>query len=186
MNKRGLIKNIVLLIAVLISLLFITNKIVIDIYGLSICILLPTTIFLLSKKRNINNKIYNIVTLTLLILSLLITIILLIQIFKCAFDTTCIINFESVFLIPYISLLIYLPLDNINDIKNNTNKLNDILIIITSFVVIIIHILYLRTSYYSYELVNDNFIEMYISKTCVYIFIMYISLIIHKYICKKY
>lgn len=195
MNRRGTIKFIFVFLATLISfyfMVFTSRTIGIDsISMIALFFIIPLTIFMYQELKYIKKPklkfIYDVVLMLLTICSIGITIYIIINMISCSFSTNCSYDLNSIYLILYLPVLLSIFLISIPDVFDKTNKLNDYLTIIGSIIVILIHIRYYKDPNLSNNIfTNTNNTEYYIfvSQNYIYFVIMYITVIIHKFINK--
>lgn len=195
MNKRGTITFLFVFLATLISFYFMTfTSRVLNISSISMIALLfiiPLTIFMYQELKHIRNQklkfIYDVILMLLTLFSIGIIIFLGIAFTSCSFTSNCSYDISNISIIIYIPVLLSIFLLNIPSVFGKTNKLNDYLTIITSIIVILIHIRYyndsnLLNNIYPNSNNQDYFIFIY--QNYIYFIIMYITVIIHKFINK--
>jgi hypothetical protein len=182
MNKRGLIKFIFVFITFIISMTIVTSPW----YGFGSIfnpvfladIIIALSIFMYSNKKNVKkyNFIYNVFNLLFIVVSFVFIAYYIYSSFDCFFDSSCSMELTTQSAIFYPMFLLLITLFSFKDLFKKTNKTNDLLIILTSSIIILAHIRYyiepnlLGDSQYKYNFLLQGY---------VYFNIMYILLLIH-------
>lgn len=184
--KNNIINILLLLIVIIFSCYF--NNIFYDQFIFIIPLLISISLVMLYKK--VNNKIYNIISLLLLIFSILISIFIIYNEISCTIDYHCMNNYEAIGTLILFILLITLLLLNIIDIKINHKKTYYILFYLINFITIIIFIRYYNDSSLinNYTKLNSMDVQnsyIFITQNYIYFNILYISLLIYYLINKK-
>ncbi len=133
MNKRGLIKYILIVISSFISLYFlITSELGFGFLPLLLLFILSLTIFMFAYRNKIKKykSIYNVILMLMMAFFLTCMGFCLYSTISCYFDISCYGEDTMTPVLIYSMLLFLMLLFNFKDIFNNTNKLNDILTII--------------------------------------------------------
>lgn len=189
-NSRALLKNLFLTLMIIISLIFIfiTNKIGSQGIGtrpLIIPITIAINILLFQRiNQHKNNKIAKIILAILTILNLTWLIYHLYQILQyyLLYHT---LELDSTYL--YSITIFTIWITSMPDIKEETNNLNDILIIITSIIILAIHYRYYIDKGLIHNTIgnSDNFDVLqnrytFITQYYPYFIVMYLTLLLHK------
>jgi hypothetical protein len=186
MNKRGLIKYIFILITAIISFYFMfTSDINVTIIPVLFIFIFALTIFMFVYRNNIKKFkfIYDVSLMLLMVFTVACFALSLYDIIKCYLNSSCGIEVESIGTTLYILLLFIMILFGIKDIYTKTNKTNDILTIVISSLIILIHIRYYLEPNFVHKLTKGNefilYKYQYITQNYIYFTIMYIISIIH-------
>jgi hypothetical protein len=181
MNNRGLVKYMFLVFATIISLYFIINMHgsmgVSHFYLVLILnfVLVSTMLMYVNKdKIKINKFIYDVILILLMIFSTIWFIYPFYTGITCFFAYNCTIEFKEALIIPYTLLLFISLVFNFRDLFNMSNKTNDILTIIVSMIIIIIHLRYYLEPNFLHRLVEG---ELYIGHSYDYVTQNYIYFI---------
>lgn len=182
MNKRNLIKTILVLISLILIIWF-----QIKIEDISFVFLIPflfiITNYMYKYKDNIKKFkfIYDVILIILLLSCLLLGLYIIIVQFD-SLESIIDIPVAFIYLIN-LYFIIEIFIDSIINIKKETNKLNDYIIII-SF--IIINLIYIRY-HFNVSLIITPTLEnsMFIKQNYIYFFIMLLVIEIHNYLTNK-
>jgi hypothetical protein len=194
MNKRGLIKYTFLIIAAAISFYFmITSDTgfedrpgILALYSLPIAI----TVFMFVNKNKIKKFkfIYDVTLMLLIIACALFLGFLCYDQISCYFDVQCSPSYDAIFLILYPTVLFTMIFLSFNDINNKTNKTNDILTIVISSLIILIHLRYYFEPNFVDKLIKgdifNDFSSSYITQNYIYFTLMYLIVLIHNRVNK--
>jgi hypothetical protein len=188
MNKRSLFKYILICITTILSVYFlITEKnIGFGILPMIIPFMFAIAVFMFSKKEKVKKFrfIYNVVLLLLMIFAIGLSLHIILNEIKYFIDHSCCANSMSIFVIIYLMLLFNLLLFCISDIFNKTDKVNDILTIVVSLIIILIHIRYYLDPHFIYRIIEGNeyliYSNNYITQNYIYFIIMYAVVFLHR------
>lgn len=196
MNKRGLIKFLIVLTTVVISFYYIivTNDNGIDSLVNTITIfnfLFALTIFMFSHKDKIkkNKFIYDVILMLLMIFSISYFLYFVYAEGSCYFSSACEIGYDTLFTVIYIVFLFTIIFYSLDDIFHKTNKTNDFLTIAVSLVIILIHLRYYFEPNFVHKLVENRLFEdysyYYVVQNYVYFSMMYFIILLHYRINKE-
>lgn len=192
MNRRGLIKYIFICATAIISFYFMTTNDV----GFGNALGLPMifafffalTIFMFFKKEKIikHKFIYDVILLLMMIFFIVCSLYVIYTDITCYFNASCSINLESNSTMIYAILLFAMLLFGLGDIFSKTNKVNDILTISVSSLIILIHARYYLDSNFIHNIVEGDILYSYyyISQNYIYFIIMYIVVMMHRRVNK--
>jgi hypothetical protein len=159
-------------------------------FSMIFSLLSALTIFMLSNVNKIKKHkfIYDIILLLLMIFTIGIFLYIIYCDIVCSLDANCMVNFDSNFTIIFSMLLFIMILFGINDIFNKTNGVNDILTIIVSSLIILIHIRYYVDPNFIHKISEgEEFIEhsyYYVTQNYIYFIIMYAVVLLHRKVNK--
>lgn len=185
MNKRGLIKYIISIIATLISFCFMYSSNIGGILPILISLLFTITIFMFYNKEKIkkNKFIYNVTLMLLIVFSTALFLYIFFTTLACFFSIECSMELKNLFVVIYPTFLFLLILLGFNDIFHKTNKTNDILVIVISTIVILIHLRYYLEPNFTHKLIaGEGYYEYsydYIMQNYIYFSIMYLLALMH-------
>lgn len=196
MNNRKIARIIISSISIIMSFyfMFFTNE-QSAFYNASgvweIPLLLVLTIFLYINKNNTrkNKFIYNVVTYTLVVISLFFIVVCGYSFILTLFNSNASYDIGSgPFILIYQTILFIILFSNLFNFKSNSNKISDYLEIVVSLIVILIHVrFYVDPNLYNgnntYN--NDYGVYYYVMQNYIYIFIMYLTIIIQKIFVKE-
>ncbi len=195
MNKRGLIKYIIIFMTAFISFYFIiTSEIGFGpAFGLPLIFALffALTVFMYFNKNKISKYkfIYDVILLLLMIFFAVCLVYVFYTDIECYFDYRCSINLESKFTMIYFILLFIMLLFNFRDIFNKTNKVNDIMTIVVSLLILLIHTRYYLDSNFMHKIAGgEGYLQYsysYITQNYIYFIIMYIVIMLHRRINRR-
>jgi len=181
MNKRNVIKIVLILLSLILMTIFLIKPTQFFILYL-IALLFLTTIYMYKYKDKIKKHkfIYDVILMLLMLFSSLILIYLIISIFK---NIDYIITESSIlFIIFNIYFVFKILIDSIVNLKEENNKINDYLVLITFSIISIVFVrYYLDINSIISNIEQDYFIE----QNHIYFFIMLFMVEIHKYITNK-
>lgn len=188
-NKGGLIKYIFICVTAVISFYFLTTSEVGfgPAFGLPMifAFLFALTIFMFFNMNKIkkNKFIYDVILLLLMIFTIGIFLYSIYCDIRCYFDARCMINFDSSFTMIFSMFLFVMLLFGFIDIFNKTNKTNDILTIVVSSLIILIHVRYYLDPNFIHKIVQGEYIQYsyyYITQNYIYFIIMYTVVMLHR------
>lgn len=190
-NKSGLIKYIFIFIAIFISLYFSGEMFYQSgIKGFSLIILfnslLVLTIYMYSNKDRIKKFkfIYDVILILFSLLYIFLFLYIIWGYIICFSNYNCSPEFQGIFLILFIALSLMMLVFNFKDIFHQSNKTNDILTIIVSLLIILIHLRYYYDPYLVYYLIKEDFYQEYlynyVTQNYGYFTMMYFILLIHR------
>lgn len=192
MNKRGLIKYILIVISSFISLYFlITSELGFGFLPLLLLFILSLTIFMFVYRNKIKKykSIYNVILMLMMAFFLTCLGFYLYSTISCYFDISCYVEDTMTPVLIYSMLLFLMLLFNFKDIFNNTNKLNDILTIIICSTIILIYIRYYFDGSFMHKIVKSEYYKqtsyLYITQNYIYFNILYIVNLLHKLVNNK-
>lgn len=195
MNKKELVKNFIVLLAVAISFYFMINA---DSTGINsifnllniIDFMFALTIFMFCNMKKIkkNKFVYDVVLMLLMFFSTAWICYFIYNIIVCFASVNCEIENTTFFILIYPTILFLMILFNISDIFNKTNKVNYILTIVVSVVVISVHLRYYFDPSFANNIIENfdrnEFTENYVIQNYIYFVIMYLIVLINKAINK--
>lgn len=190
MNKRGFIKFTIILISVIVSFYFMietSNSGFDSLFNIVIIcdFLIALTIFMFSYKDVIkkNKFMYDVFLMLLILFSTVYVLYFLYVQGDCFFDTSCSMESNTNFAILYPIFLFTILLFSIKDIFKKTNKINDILAIIASLSIILVHLRYYVEPNFPHKLITDHSFTQnsydYIYQNYIYFIIMYSIVLVH-------
>lgn len=195
MNKRAIVKLILLIGSSAISLNFMINTVPFGIDSLFnplliIDFFLASTIFMysVSKKIKRHKFLYDVILLLLLFFSVIYIFYYVFSYLQCSFDLHCGVEsnyfFEELYPIP-LFLILFL---SIKDTFKKTNKTNDILTIVISIIVLLVHIRYYMDPIFLHNFITIEYDQLsyhYVQQNYVYFVLMYFLILIHYWVNKK-
>ena len=187
-NKSGLIKYIFIFIAIFISLYFSGEMFYQSgIKGFSLIILfnslLVLTIYMYSNKDRIKKFkfIYDVILILFSLLYIFLFLYIIWGYIICFSNYNCSPEFQGIL---FIALSLMMLVFNFKDIFHQSNKTNDILTIIVSLLIILIHLRYYYDPYLVYYLIKEDFYQEYlynyVTQNYGYFTMMYFILLIHR------
>lgn len=182
MNKRGIVKFLFVFAAVLISFYSIIKNYGSIGLGFQIPIAMTIYMYFIKDKIKRNKFIYDVILMLLMVFSTLFVGYFIFTIIGCMFQPSCGNEWNSVFLGIYPVLLFLILLTSINDIKQKTNKVNDIFTIVASGLILLVHANYYFEPYFIHRLMGDSFLQDsfdYVAQYYVYFVILYFVVLVH-------
>ena len=182
MNKRNIIKIILSLISLIFILIFQFKE-----QGLGFFILIPVLFLLTIYMYNFKDKItkykfiYDVILMLLIFFSALILLFLIINLSNIIKN----ISLEPIAIFIFGGLYLHLKMfiDSIITYKNELDKINDYMVIITST---IINIVFIRYYFDICNIISGSIERLeFIGQNYIYFFVMLLIVEIHKYITNK-
>lgn len=195
MNKKELVKNFIVLLAVVISFYFMINANstgINSIFNLLniIDFMFALTIFMFCNMKKVkkNKFVYDVILMLLMFFSAAWICYLIYNIIVCFASVNCEIENNNIFILLYPTILFLMILFNINDIYKKTDKINYILTIVVSVVIILIHLRYYFNPNFANNIIENfdgnEYTENYVIQNYIYFTIMYLIVLINKAINK--
>lgn len=194
MNKRGLITFIFVFLVTVLSfyfMIFVSKNLGAEsILSLLLISVIPITIFMYQELKNIKGTklkfIYDVLLMIFSIVSLLLVIYVVYTFISCNLDENCSYDIISIGVALYIPTMITIFLISISNIFRKTNKLNDYLTIITSIIILFTYLRYYLDSNLLNNIYPKSNFEYYnfVLQNYIYYVVMYMTIIIHKFINK--
>ncbi len=195
MNKKEIVKNFIVLLAVVISFYFMINA---DSTGINsifnllniIDFMFALTIFMFCNMKKVkkNKFVYDVTLMLLMFFSAVWICYLIYNIIVCFASVNCEIENTTFFILLYPTILFLMILFNISDIFKKTNKINYILTIVVSIVIILIHLRYYFNPNFANNIIENfdgnEYTENYVIQNYIYFTIMYLIVLINKAINK--
>lgn len=189
MNKRGILKFVFVFIVTSVSFYFMINTsgIIDSIFNLTIALdfLITLTIYMYLNKNKIkkNKFIYDVILMLMMIFSALYIFYFIYSIISYSFSPSYNTEWNFVFAAIYPIFLFLMILFGLGDITHKTNKENDILTIIVSILILLIHASYYLEPNFVHKLTGnhsfDSFSYDYIAQNYIYFVIMYFVTFVH-------
>ena len=186
--KNNVLNTLLLFIIVVLNFIF--NKVLEDGLTFIMSLLFSATIAMFYKRKDIKNKLYNIISDLLLVTSVLALITLLVAAIQCIFNVHCSYEFTAETTILLFTSLLTLLFINIIDINKTKTKLYNILVLFVNIIVLLIYLRYYFDNSFIHNYIYINELEMqhayiYIYQNYIYFNILYISLLIGYFINKN-
>ncbi|MFA5407414.1 MAG: hypothetical protein WC343_01425 [Bacilli bacterium] len=194
MNKRGLAKFVFVLMASIASFYFMLDS---DsgfdsmFNSVMICnFILALTIFMYSNKNKIvkGKLVYDVILILLLLFSLAYSINFIYSEIAYLFNISYSTETSTTFTIIFPVFLFIMILFSFKDIFNKTDKVNDILTIVVSTIIILIHIRYYVDPNFIHKIIkSDSYIQSsyyYIFQNYIYFVVMYFVVLTHRFVNK--
>lgn len=187
MNKRGIFKYIFIFAAAFISFYFMikTSEVFENMLNITLVILflVALTIYMYFNKNKVkkNKFAYDVTLMLMMVFSALFMVYFIYSIISCLLNPACGDAWNSLFLGIYPILLFLMLMFGIKDMKHKTNKTNDVLTIVSSSLIILVHLIYYLEPNFIHKLNSTFFIYSfdYISQYYVYFVIMYFVVLVH-------
>lgn len=195
MNKKEIIKFIFVLFAVVISFDFMLRT---DEVGLNsmfnivnvVNFFFALTIFMFCNMKKIRKFkfIYDVILMLLMVFSAAWVCYFAYGIISCLVSPSYSMDGSSIFPIIYSPILFLMLLFSFSDIFNKTNKVNYILTIVVSIIIILIHLRYYFDPNFANNIIDGSngteYSYYYVIQNYIYFVIMYIIILLHKAINK--
>lgn len=195
MNKKEIIKFIVVLLAVVISFNFMLT---VEAVGLNsmlniinvIDFFFALTIFMYYNMKKVKRYkfIYDVILMLLMILSALWIFYILYCLISCFISITCSMEGITFFMMQYPTILFLMLFFSFEDIFKETSKTNYILTIVVSIVIILLHLRYYFDPNFANNIIEGNegseYSYVYVIQNYIYFAIMYIIILVNKVINK--
>ena len=196
MNKKEIIKFILVLIAVVISFNFLLT---VETVGLDsmfniinvIDFFFALTIFMFYNMKKVKRYkfIYDVILMLLMLFSALWIFYILYCSISCFFSINCSMEGLTFFMLLYPTILFLMLFFSFEDIFKETSKTNYILTIVVSIVIILLHLRYYFDPNFANNLIDGNegsqYSYVYVIQNYIYFAIMYIVVLVHKVINKE-
>lgn len=196
MNTKEIIKFVFVLIVVIISFNFMLRTEEIGLNSMFnilniIDFFLALTIFMFYNMKRIKKFkfIYDVILMLLIVFSTLIILYILYVLISCFSSVNCSMEDNVLFIALYPTILFLMLLFSFNDIFHKTNKINYILTITLTTIILLIHLRY----YFDPNFINNvvdgdlgtQYSYVYVVQNYVYFIIMYIVILSQKIINKE-
>jgi hypothetical protein len=195
MNKKEIIKFIFVLLAAVISFDFMIKTEEVGLNSMFnivnvIDFFFALTIFMFYNMKKIKRYkfIYDVTLMLLMVFSAALVIYFLYSLISCFISINCSMENTTFFIILYPTILFLMLLFSFSNIFDKTNKINCILTIGVSIIIILIHLRYYFDPNFANNLIDGSegtkYSYIYIIQNYIYFTIMYIIVLIHEAINK--
>ncbi len=189
MNKRAILKFIIVLITTISTFYFMNeNAKMGDLSVVLVSLFLASTLFMYINRNKIKrwNFVYDVILMLLMFFSFLFIGYMLYGIVSCTLSPNCGMESAPLYSLLLLNLLMIVLLFSFQDIFQNTNKVSDILTIISSLVLLLIHLRYYLEPNFIHQIISNDYYQtisyQYITQNYGYFSFLYLISLLHTWV----